>query len=1771
MDTSNDFDLGPLTWVKGEIDNALEIAKRQVESWNGNDLSPLKTAETHLHQVYGALQIVDLQGVSQVCEAAERLLVEMEAKADIRDAASARIVIDAIQAMHRYLDELVAGSGPAQLSLAPNYRALLIRRGESEPSPGELFYPDLEIRATRLSPEPALDEMHRQRLLREARRGFQRGLVRWLTRKGPDSGIREMRDALREVEQAVQGQAQYTFWWAAVGLLDALENGQIQADYWLKRLLGRLDLQLKRLMDGSRPLAERVLRDVLYFQADLSGGMGRAAEVSSLFDLRRHLPGTQPERNADAHLRPTLKAMRDALEVAKENWLRYAAGKADALVSLQQALTTCRAQADLLGNPAMKELAETMAQVCHPLAGIPEAMQNESLHLELAATLLFAQNALEHFATLGDEFAAQATLQCRRLRAALDPRQSLDALPSLPLLDEFSRQAQEKLLLAQVTQEIQNNLRQVESILDAFFRNRAERRALPLVPGLMNQVLGALSMMQLDVASDLVRMGADQIARLSEPDREIGQDELDWVADMVSSLGLYVEALSHGRDDQASLRSLLAGPGVRHSEEASVEAEVRESTADVKDKIEQWATGSETDAESIKHDLAKISQDAELIGDSALQEQADTALRMIESDASPEAVQAAFEGAEPASPAPSPEAERLAAAGTEEVDAELLEIYIAEAHEVLDAITGHLGTLGTSPSDQDAFTSIRRGFHTLKGSGRMVGLTAPAEVAWEVEQTLNFWLREGRIPSLAVIEFIRKAALAFREWVKQLESQGFAQVAADELVAEARVLRGEPETPDASEVSASVAPEIKAPEHLTAEAVASAPAEPHASELESAAPEAVEPRVEIETPPEPEEALTRIGGHSLPTALYEIFIAEARQRLDELGHNWDHLTRAASPSAWEAFARSAHTLAGISRTTGFDPLAEAAHALELWANEWGHASAGADDAGAVPTRVMAELRRMYQGILDGVYPEGASEHTLMLPPVPSPAQPEMPSPESPHAEELVPAPVEVAPSHAKIASTADVTSTVDASSRSDELDAELLPIFLVETEELLPRIGENLRAWRAHPDDPAPRLALQRALHTLKGSARMAGAMTIGDETHRVESYLLEQGEGSPDPAFLESLEHDYDRLADHVDRLKPHREAPADQPPHADNHAEHIGQPVPAHTGEDESRFRTAFKGRSIALDTLINETGEVSIARSRIENVLAGYKQTAEELIVNVERLRDQLRELELQAETQMRAHLATVDDSHFDPLEFDRYTRLQELTRLMAESVNDVGTAQESLLNNLSEAETALALQTKMTRSLQQHLMHVRMVPINSQAERLHRIIRQAAKETGHKARLHIDGGATELDRIVLDKVFAPLEHLLRNAVAHGIESPEQRKALGKPEYGDVRLAAKAEGNEVVLVLGDDGAGVDLDRVRQRAEALGWIKPGETVDRERLEGMLFLPGLSTAREVTQVAGRGIGLDVVKSEIAAMGGRVRLEAELGKGTRVVIRLPLTLAIAQVVLAKAGSQVYALPAILIVLVREVRQDDWAALVAAGSAEFEGQRYPLRSLAQLTGQEPAPVEGRYRTVLLMRAGDERVALRVDALQGNAEVVVKNIGSQLARIAGMAGATVLGDGRVALILNPFGLMEHVAPAMAIPTEAPLQEKQAPLILVVDDSLTVRKITTRLLTRQGYRVATAKDGAEALEALQDEMPGLMLLDIEMPRMDGFEVTRHVRANSQTRALPIIMITSRTAEKHREHAFELGVNTFMGKPYQDDALLHEIDTLLNRTSTPTPVTSN
>ena len=775
----------------------------------------------------------------------------------------------------------------------------------------------------------------------------------------------------------------------------------------------------------------------------------------------------------------------------------------------------------------------------------------------------------------------------------------------------------------------------------------------------------------------------------------------------------------------------------------------------------------------------------------------------------------------------------------------------------------------------------------------------------------------------------------------------------------------------------------------------------------------------------------------------------------------------------------------------------------------------------------------------------------------------------------------------------------------DDVDTQVLPIFLEEAAELYPQAGESVRAWRRAPADDARARQLRRTLHTFKGSARMAGAMRLGELVHLMESRLdVHDAPVSGSAELFEALDGDLDRIAFVLDALREGKTnvalswvtdkddaIPATEPGHAAvsefsaappaERTVVVSLPTPdsAHSREEadavdvEAGARSMLRVRADIIDRLVNEAGEVAIARARIESELRALKANLLELTGSVIRLRTQVREIEIQAESQIQSRLMQVGEGQegFDPLEFDRYTRFQELARSLGEGVNDVSTVQQSLLKNLDVADAALIAQGRLARDVQQQLFSIRTVPFGSLSERLYRILRGTARELGKRANLEIRGGQTELDRAVLEKLVGPLEHLMRNALDHGIEPRAQRTKAGKSETGEITLTVRQVANEIAIELVDDGAGLNLENVRAKAVAQGRIAADAQPTDAQLIECIFEPGFSTASKVTQVSGRGIGMDVVRSEITALGGRVEVSTRVGHGTTFLLYLPLTLAVAQAVMVRAGGRLWALPAPMVEQVQHVKADVLVNMYVQRRVESQGVSYPFHYLPRLLGDpHQIPESTRNNPVLLLRSGQSVAAIHVDEMIGNQEVVVKNIGPQLARVSGIAGATVLGNGEVVLIINPVQIAqrtdvpdfdpnaERVAPE--VPKMAVTQAGR-PLVMIVDDSLTVRRITSRLLSREGFDVLTARDGIDALELLETEAetPDVILLDIEMPRMDGFEFTKTIKANPKRAGIPIVMITSRTAEKHRNLAKDLGVDLYLGKPFQEEELLRHLRDML------------
>ena len=1967
MNAASEFDLGPLTWVKGEIDLALERATEALGQHElSGDATQLRFCRTHIHQVHGALSIVGLDGVTQLTESLEALLSSLEEHRLQLTGEVAATLTQVMAALRKYLDDLVAGEPNQPMRLLPSYSALASARGLGACNPTDLFYPDISSRPPRHSaPVAPLSAEQLQTLLKSERARFQRGLLAWMQHSGDQRvTLESMRAAVDNIEATQDAPASRSFWWVAQAFIESLFDRQGGVDVESRQLLARIDTQIRRLLEGSHSVSERLMREVLYAVARAPAGSGTlVAEVQSLFGLPALLSVNAVAQEANPPQEVALRRLRDTLAATEELWNKFCTGSTSALPAFEQHARSCAALTNEIGHTDLKRLGQGFSALAAWLTEEPKR-HSDAVAMEVATAILLLQNAQENFHRLGMDFAQQVDLMVARLHACIAGKSAASG-DELPLLDEMTRRAQEKLLVGQVAREIKNNLAQVEQALDTFFRHPEKSHDLVVLEQPLKQTAGALTMLGHFGAVALVQDCSSRIKQFAQTGGAHDLGEHEAVAQQLSLLGFFVDALEHGETDFDAFVRRLQG-GQQATEEVAQFTEER--LADQSEALAQPTPSQPAEAAPATEEGDYC--DTLVVADFPAFDAGETWQAPSEPETAPppEMLEEM---------APLLQTTEVEQSSHAEIDAELLSIFLEEAHEVLSTIGEQAALLATDNHNVEALTTIRRSAHTLKGSGRMVGLVDMGETAWALEQTLNMWLRQDMAATSDLLALIADAHALFSRWVAVLEQGSGAIPDPTTMVAMAELLRSQESTPVVQSLDAPVARQVELPAAQGDEAPSmvielqpvpdwtpTAPVEPEIAAVAEFAPETtpsttvefdftgltdetiapvddmqpapdwapevsfaaeIVPAMEVvpeialpvaeefgfaeladeapampidmqpapdwapavsfesetvpamelapeaepsaaepfdfalpadqtysiavdlqpapewgaEVPAEPEAAVemelapetvaplvdsfefdlsdeqpmpievispevfevapettwdvpvqdiaeqpatedqwlrstpenVEISETPPPAAptLYDIFCDEARGHLQTLIGTFAELE--ANPSARTSFemTRAAHTLGGIAGTVGLMPLNHLALALE-------HALLRRDASGRPDSiegletvrQAIITLESMFAGLARQEAPEeqvqliSALEDVFLVAPIT-----EAPVEEEPVLVEGDAFSPPVVPEPATEAAVQQAAAPA-VKRLQDELDEQLLPIFLEEAQDQLRELTVQLRLWRGDLASDAQPHAIARLLHTFKGNARMAGAMNLGEFTHLLESRVEDVlRSGAATPAFIDEIESGCDTLAQATERLRsgetevlqPLAVTPGEMQAvsavsvHLDTEREHDAE-AGAH--------RATLRVRADLIDRLVNEAGELSIARARIEGEMRSLKASLLDLTENVIRLRRQLREIEIQAEGQIQARVAQAHDGlgDFDPLELDRFTRFQELTRFMAESVNDVATVQQNLLKNLDDANAAIIAQARLNRGLQQELMGVRMMPFASQAERLFRIVRQTAKELGKRANFDIVGGQVELDRSVLDKMMAPLEHMLRNAVAHGIETRAERIDAGKSEIGEITVSLAQEGNEIILSMTDDGRGLDGERIRSRAEAMGMLSPGEFADEATLYDLIFRPGFSTAGEVSQLAGRGVGMDVVKTEVAELGGRIEIVSRLGYGTTFRLYLPLTLAVTQTLLLRVATQMYAVPSTMIEQVLELREEPLAALRQQGEVEWQGNRYPFHFLPHLLGEPGATPEVQRRYwILLLRSGSQRVAIQVDELRGNQEVVVKNIGAQLARVVGIAGATVLGDGQVVLILNPVALASRAPVVSYQVAEQPVQEAPVetpvatlPTVMVVDDSLTVRKITSRLLTREGYQVVLAKDGVDALEQLIEVVPDVVLSDIEMPRMDGFDLLRNIRADQRLSNLPVIMITSRTADKHRNYAIEIGATEYLGKPYDEDQLL-------------------
>jgi chemosensory pili system protein ChpA (sensor histidine kinase/response regulator) len=1995
--SQGDLDLGPLAWVLDELRKSLDGAVKAMRRFVRDaevarqsdiaalDASALRIARQQLHQASGALEMVGMGPPSLLLRAMESVVQKYVLRPELCNDDAAAVIERASFALIDYLESVLAGKAPSPVALFPQYRDAQALAGADRVHPADLWpserrfrEPDVALSAPALAYGP------------EARARLDTAVLR-IVKSASMPAARDMFEICASLVGAQSDRQARAFWKICAGFFEALANGLLPFDVYVKRVASRVLMQYASLAKGESAISDRLVQDLLFFCAqakpkDDPTALTLLAAVRSTFGLDRFKPVDYDTPIFGRFDPAMLVQARKRIAAATDTWSALAGGDRNKLKpAVDQFSLVCDSLRKL--HPGSESLAQSLSRAVEATARTSEP-PSAALAMEVATAVLYLQASFEELDTAGEHMETRAKRLAVRLDAVTG---GAEPEPLEPWMEDLYRRVSDNQTMGSVVGELRATLGEAEKALDQYFRTPQDPTILAPVPGHLTQMRGVLSVLGLDQASLAVVRMRDVVDRLLV--NAVPEDErpalFEKLGNSMGALGFLIDMLSYQRtmarklfvyDEELGELRILAGKARTRANDAPEEVPVKieeRSGEPVPDVVARFP-------DPIAVELADIPEPRDPVATELVAEIGLPALEPLPSQDNLSPAQLDAPTAEAVVPATggltmSAPVERQ----QDDVDDELLEIFLEEAREVVVTGKASVAALRVEPGDLGEQTTLRRAFHTLKGSSRMVGLNDFGEAGWAMEQLLNAWLAEQKPIPASFMDLSDQSLTAFAQWADDIaaSSAGHWSSAPFRASADALRLQGTVVPLDIASTSAALvdalAPEPATDEEMAAlqdaVAAASAAVEPQtlvadtevpsdalelitdqpagfqdtelgfsSAEMAQAVPDAVTlgeeidfsafedaqkqapaegevSALDLELPsapadlqsealpeialdvPEQLDALTSVD-ESLPSIsfevettteaqtsaeepvlalppidgldvlqpevavvpeaelpsiepalesadeavkvidtlriglpLYNVFLNEADEwsrRLVTSLQEWSLELHRPLPDTAVALA---HSLSGSSATVGFNALSEMARSLEHALLHAQLQSRGVPEQAAVFMAASEDIRRLLHQFAAGFLKEPNAEILEALRQI---LQTEVSSTVSPFEEDAVepaqidePAEAEavvsepeapvlsvvpsgpVAPALSVVHAGAvpveeavlqvahDIDDDIDA---IDVIDPDLFPIFEEEAAELLPQLGTALRQWAASPSNTGARNEVLRALHTLKGSSRLAGAMRLGEMAHRLESSIEQIDADAVRADQVEPLLGTFDALQANFDALcnagaQMPAESAVDAPPTpvvpvpppsvigAAAPKPEVLAPVRLPAAAQLAPVRVvgnqSVRVRAQLLDRLINQAGEVLISRSRLDVRLGQLRSSLSDLSGNLDRLRQQLRDIELQAESQMQSRLALSKDSAagFDPLEFDRFTRVQELTRMMAESVNDVATVQRNLQRSMEGAEDDLIAQGRQARELQRDLLRTRMVEFEGISERLYAVVRQAAKETGKQIKLDITGGSIEMDRGVLDRMTPAFEHLLRNCVAHGIENPEDRTAKGKPASGTISIDLHHEGNDVSVEFRDDGAGLNIERIKAKAVSLGLIAADANISDQEAAELIYTPGFSTASEVTGLAGRGIGMDVVRAEINALGGRIQTTTEAGKGSAFRMVLPLTTAVTQVVMLRAGDLSIGVPASLVEMVRRTPLAELDAAYASGHYGEGDNAVPFfwaGALLQSSTRSRETV-GKNRPVVLFRSAAQRVALHVDEVLGNQEVVVKNLGPQLSRLPGLAGMSVLASGAVVLIYNPVALTtvygDHVREVLARVEPETSQStdgaqpaasqqlgggmkavsggaNQVPLVLVVDDSITVRRVTQRLLQREGYRVSLAADGLQALERLQEERPTVVLSDIEMPRMDGFDLARNIRADAALRDLPIIMITSRIAEKHREHAMELGVNNYLGKPYSDEELL-------------------
>jgi len=1781
-----------IRWVREDLDASLETVRDRLEAFaeDPTQREPLVAVQEELERLNLTFLTMQQQGASILTDEMIAVGGHMLHNGNANCKESLNALTDAVVVLPSYLDRLQAGHEDLPILLLPTLNELRATYDESLLSEGALFAPELDIIVPELSGSEAdaIAANEFGAFARRVRSLYQGALLGWLKEQSKNALLDPMQQVCRKLYTRLGRNELRRLWWIAERAMQGLRDGAIDNDLPLRRLFARLDLTLKAMIDGGEygPSSDTITalsRALLFYAAQARPGSKATDTLRERFRLEELIPDRDALLRArgavtgrDAGLFQSIGvAVREELALVKDTLdMELRTGRVDAeqrgasRTSLQQLADTL----NMLNLPVAARAVEDLLPALEDTSGAGN-MDLDSPLLALAQKLIEVETILNtHIQLLGEPVEADSG---RSGLISLPPHEQRQHLGAL--LDQCV-----------------SSLHEVQEAVRKRFEGDAEADYTTA----LQQISGALAVAsQGEVAELTAKLERALNAALAHgPKSAADVPNLEPLTDAVAALELY---LAGCRDEQSdSLRFL-----------------------------------------QIMHDRLDGLPEARASGEAV---PATTISLTPRADAVAPAA---------AARAPATSTEEQTATGEATIDPAMLGIFLDEFDSVHQQLRLCLEQWLEDHSNGRALAELRRGFHTLKGSGRMVGAEEVGDFAWAFEDLFNKVISEKVQPSDSLAAAARLAVIALSGLRARMlgEASSLNEADVNTLQGFARQLAagGQPDPAGLPALPADAGPEATAEAHAADAPVKEIP--------EESLPDAI-PALE-----EPADA----GG--MDPTLKQLMAGEIRGYLAELEQFVAALVAGAEQAVNPNVVRAAHTLAGTLSMAPLGQEAEVARELEQYLENRlnsdrpvtqhavfcmqnclhrFHQRLAVLEHGNSTTYPLEDLQLLNE-LAELALLEDAAGLSEAEPP---PAAPDT----EPYTEPDTEAETTMAEAPAKAAATeptvCEPEAEVEAEAPADTgpldvVDNQILLIFLEEAAEVLERCDTLLNTWRDKLSDRKLVQNLQREIHTFKGGARMAGLEGLGELSHSMETLLehIASNRIEATVAAVQALEEGCDNLNRFVEQLQsgrmpdatnarsrfekkvkalrlPASEA-AQEPPPVQEPVTQVPPPEvkdgaiepaeprdePARKPEAEmprksvtppERRKAGFRaeptrefreiqdrpataaddgapGAQIRvaaelMDKLVNYAGEISIYRSRLEQQMGTVRFNLKEVDATVRRLKEQLRKMDIESEAQMMSRYQSATSkgtTEFDPLELDRFSNMQQLSRALGESASDLLNLHEMLEESVRQAESLLTQQSRVSSELQEGLMQTRMTPFGSAAPRLRRVVRSAAAETGKKARLQLRmaGSSDQLDRNVLERITVPLEHMLRNAIAHGIELPRLRRKLKKPEEGEITVTVEAEATEFVIRVQDDGSGIDLDAVRKRAIERGLLGAQDEVEPQRLIQFIRESGFSTATTVTGLAGRGVGMDVVNSEIKQIGGSMEIESERGKGTRFTIRIPFSLAVMQAIGVSIGERLFQVPLNSVAGVVRVTPAEYSALLKSESPvyTFAGEEFPLLELEPLLEVPSLPLDSDNVSLLMIRTGEHTAAFRVADLQGHQEIVVKPVGPQISSIPGILGGTIAADGQVMIILDMGPLIRRGLERAAVPAEpvpAVQEEARAPLVMVVDDSITMRKVTSRVLENHALEVMTAQDGIDAIEKLHDRIPDLMLLDIEMPRMDGYQLLEHVRADARLRHVPVVMITSRAGQKHRKKARSAGANAYLTKPYQEAELVEQVGELLD-----------